>query len=165
MSSTITLTSVDQATVTETFSGALAGNPDVAFGALNESQTLTAASAPPVTKHATFEQALTAGTATIDLTALPGRTVDETIDGTGLKVQLLRVRAKSTNANVISIAKGASNGYGLDAGGAAWDVTLSPGQRARFDLDDAAPDVAAGAKDLDLAGTGAQILEVEIVLG
>jgi len=125
-------------------------------------KTLTAATTPPVTCGALFDQALTSGTATIDLTALVGANT-KTVNGTGLRVQVLRLRNPATNANPISIAKGASNGY--DGLGANFKDTLAPGAEFLRYLNDAGSDIGSGNKTLDLAGTGAQVLEVEIIMG
>jgi len=165
MSSTITVAYASTVQIVETFSGAQSGDPTATFGPYNDADTLTAATSVPVTKHADFDQALSTGTATINLQALPGKTADETIVGTGLKVQILKLRNKSTNANKITATKGASNGYGLDAAGASWTIALDPGQSALLILKDSAPDIAAGARTIDLTGTGSQVLEVEVVMG
>jgi hypothetical protein len=156
-----------KARITETLEGVFVDPADatVAFNGLDESGTLTGATTPPVTKHSEGELTLSSGTGSINLVALPGKTAEETVVGTGLKVQVLKLRNKSTNANKITVTKGASNGYSLNAAGDAWTVVLDPGQSALFLLDDAAPDVASGARLLDVTGTGAQVLEFEIVLG
>jgi len=125
-------------------------------------KTLTSATTPPVTCGALFKQALSNGAATIDLTALVGANT-KTVDGTGLRVQVLRVRNPATNANPISIAKGASNGY--DGLGANFKLTLQPGAEALVFANDAGSDIGSTNCTLDLAGTGAQVLEVEIIMG
>ena len=128
----------------------------------NKSAVLNSASTPPVTKVAAFQQALTAGAATIDLTALLG-TNGATVDGTGLKVQAVKFSNPSTNANLITVSVGAADGYEL--AGAAFSVALQPGQEIVLYGNDATPDIAAGDKDIDLAGTLAQVLDVIIVMG
>lgn len=130
--------------------------------ALNKATTLTGTTTPPATKVAAFEKALVAGAASIDLTALSG-TNGAVVDGTGLKVQAIKVVNKAANANAITISKGAANGYAL--GGADFSVTLQPGQELVMFGNDATPDVANDAKTLDLAGTGTQAAQIIIVLG
>ena len=125
-------------------------------------RVLKSDTSPPVTCGALFQQALTGGAATIDLTALDGLN-DKAVNGTGLRVQILRLRAPSSNANPITVAKGASNGY--DGFGAGFSVTLQPGAEATLLTRDAGGDIAAGNKTLDLTGTGAQALDVEIIMG
>ena len=153
-------------TVVETLTGnrpqATDAKAKVTHDILNKTKSLGAATTPPATKVAAFQKALAAGVATIDLTALVG-TNGEIVDGSGLKVQCLKVANPVTNANPISITEGAANGYA--AFGAGWKLTLSPGMEALLYGDDDAPDVAAGDKNIDLAGTGSQALDVLIVLG
>jgi hypothetical protein len=94
-------------TVTETLATNVPATPagarSVVHSAWNTSKALATGTAPPATKVAAFEQALTGGTATIDLSALLG-TNGVTVVGTGLRVQILRLRAPVTNGNPITIA-------------------------------------------------------------
>jgi hypothetical protein len=166
MSSTITATAISKINITETFVGDYVSTNDATAGfgdQLGESLTLTAGSSVPVTKHAEFQKALSTGTGTIDLTNLPGKTLDETIDGSGLKVQLVKFRNLATNANDITITFGASNPYNLL--GSDFTLTLKPGQSILMSLDEAAPDISGGAKELDISGTGSQKLECMFVMG
>jgi len=128
----------------------------------NTTKTLNGTSSPPATKVAAFEQALTGGAATIDLSALVG-TNGATVVGTGLRVQAVKFRGKSDNANPITVAKGASNGY--DGFGASFSITLDPGAEVTILPDDAGSDIGSGNKNLDVSGTGTQVLECIIVLG
>ena len=61
------------------------GDAVVVHDGWNQELLLNGASAAPVTKVAAFQQALSSGAATIDLTALTGAN-GATVDGTGLKV-------------------------------------------------------------------------------
>jgi len=146
----------------DTSAGPAAGTPKVTHATWDFKHSLSATSTPPFSKHAAFKQALTAGAATIDLTALTGFN-GEAVDGSGLKVQVLKLRNPSTNANNITITPGAANGY--DLMGAAMSLTLEPGDEVILFGLDTAPDIAAADKDLDLAGTGVQALDVEILMG
>ncbi len=164
MSATISVLRQELLSITETFSDADPGNPDVLFTTLNQALvTYTANTTVPVVKFSCGEKALASGTGTLRMTALPGRKADEIVDGTGLKVQFFWCKNKSTNANNISFTFGASNPYNLM--GSDYKVTLAPGQSNKFEGNDATPDVASGAKDIDLAGTLAQVLQYVIVLG
>ncbi|HUX17166.1 MAG TPA: hypothetical protein VMW52_11885, partial [Phycisphaerae bacterium] len=58
---------------------------------------------------------------------------------------------------------GETNGYALL--GAAFSVALLAGQEVLIYGNEATPDVASGAKVLDLVGTGVQGLDVIVVLG
>lgn len=163
--STVSVDYASTISITETFSIANSADNTILVNTYNQSGTLTASTTPPATKQATFALTLTAGSGSIDLTALPGLNANETVDGTGLKAQLLLLLNPSSNANSITVAKGASNGYGWNTAGTSWTVSLSPGQWAQFGGNDVAPDVASGARILDVTGTGSQVLNVSIVLG
>jgi hypothetical protein len=166
MSSQISASLVSSLLVLETFQGPYVSPTDATAGfgnQLAENITLNGDSSPAASEHAEFQKAMVSGAGTIDLTAMPGKTVNETINGTGLKVQMAKFRALATNANPITIVKGASNGYALL--GASMNVTLLPGQSQTLNLDGAAPTIGSGAKTLDISGTGTQVLEVELVMG
>lgn len=122
---------------------------------------LTSTTSVPATDVASFSKALSTGTGTIDLTALDG--TEATINGTGKKVQAVLFRNPSTNANAITIVEGASNGYELL--GNAWSIVLQPGQQFGAYLKDAAPDIGASAKTIDISGTGSQALDCVLVIG
>ena len=128
----------------------------------NTTSELSAATTPPVTKVAAFQQALTAGAATVDLTSLTG-TNGASVDGTGLRVQAMKLRNPSTNANAITVVEGASNGY--DGFGSTFDVTLEPGAEMVILTKDGGADISGTNKTLDLSGTASQALDMEIVLG
>lgn len=163
----IAATYVSQITVVETGEGVFLGTDNtLTTNGMNRTEGLTGSSGVPVTKYSSFRQALTAGAATIDLTSLPDYNgTPAAVTFLGLKVQMIKVRGKSDNANPITITKGASNGYGLGAAGATFTIPLEPDCEATIYLDDKAPDVAAGAKTFDLTGTGSQVLEVTLVAG
>lgn len=152
--------------VIETFTGVGVDPADdtITVNQFNETVSLGGATSPAVTKQAAFSKALSTGSATIDLTSLPGVTADETVDGTGLKVQAIKLRNPSTNANKITASKGGSNGYQLD-GATTWSLPLAPGQSALLYLDGAADTIGGTKKTIDLAGTGAQALHVQVVMG
>lgn len=137
------------------------GDKTLTFTGYNDSKTLNATSSPVATKSAVFAQALTAGAATIDLTALVG--TEGTVDGTGLKVRAVKFRGKSTNANPITITTGAANGYNLPH--ALFSYQVYPGCWVEAYFADSAQTIAAGDKNIDLAGTASQVLECVIVMG
>jgi hypothetical protein len=135
----------------------------VTFDQLNQLLSLNASSSVPVTKLASFSKALGGGTGTIDLTSMPGNTPDETVTFLNLRVQAWLLLNPSTNANAITIVKGASNGW--TGAGATFALTLQPGQWNLAYFDEDGPDVAAGVKTLDLTGTGTQTLSVQLAAG
>lgn len=164
--STISASYQSAIAVTESFSGFTdPTNNSILVNQIDESGILNASSTPPASMQSQFSIALVSGAVSIDLTALPGLNGSEAVNGTGLKVQLVKFKNPITNANKITVAKGASNGYGLDASGDSFSIPLSPGQSVMFVLDAAAPAIASGAKTFDLTGTGTQALQVAVVMG
>lgn len=163
---TIAVAFASNLTVVETLTGSYVapGDNTVTTSGLNESATYTASTTPAVTKHAAFQKTLSSGSGTIDLTALPGQTADETVTFSTLKVQFLKLRNLSTNANKIVVAKGASNGYRIDAA-TTWSIPLAPGQSILLFLDGAADTVGGSNLAIDLTGTGSQVLEVQAIAG
>lgn len=153
-------------TVDDPFVGS--GDNTVTINALNKTKSLTGATSAtagtegPVTKDANFQKALSGGAGTIDFRALPTPEAG-TIDLNGLKVQIVKFRNPNTNANPITIVEGASNGLALF--GAAFSITLQPGQEIQAYLAEAAPDVSATDKTIDLTGTASQALDVQVVAG
>lgn len=134
----------------------------VTHDGLNTNLTLNATSTPPASLHAAFKQLLTAGAASLILTALVG-TNGITVNGNGLKIRAVKFKAATSNVNPITVKFGGANPYNLF--GSAWQVVLSPGQELTAYFADAAPVIGAGANQIDLAGTGTQELDCEIVIG
>jgi hypothetical protein len=99
-------------------------------------------------------QALSAGAATLDLTASP-------VSGTGKHVMAITFEALATNANPITIAKGASSGF---AGfGATFSVVVAPGQQVTIYAAPSAAAIGSGNKALDLTGILAQSVLVSVL--
>lgn len=114
---------------------------------------------PDASAVAAVKQAMTAGAATLDLTAVPD-IQGGTVDLTGLKIRHILLYNPSDNA--ITVSEGASNGYALNGGN---DIVVGAGCRVQMDLLDTQPAVAAGDKELDLAGTGTDELWIAILAG
>lgn len=142
--------------------GPASGTPKVTHAHWDFAHSLSASSTPPFSKHVVEQKALAAGAGTIDLTATFGFN-GEAVDATGLKVQVMKLRNPSTNANSITITPGALNGY--DFCGAAFSITLEPGTEVLIYCLDTAPDVAVADCEIDLAGTLVQVLDFEALLG
>jgi len=134
----------------------------VTHSLLNKSAVFTGTSDVPVSKVAAFEKALVAGAGSIDLTALVG-TNGAAVDGTGLKVQAIKVIADADNSAAITLADGASNGYELL--GASWTIKLKAGQEIVIFGNEETPDIGGTAKVIDLTGTGTDKLQIIIVMG
>lgn len=117
-----------------------------------------------VTDGALFNTTMSGGAATIDLTSLTG-TNGRSITLLGLKVQAMKFINPSTNANNISVTKGASNGFGLGSGGTTFTFVLPPGSEVTWYANEGTPDVASGAKTIDISGTSAQVLQCAIFAG
>ena len=67
------------------------------------------------------------------------------------------------NGNPITIAAGGSNGYLLF--GTSGSQTLSPGDFMLVRRNDSLPDVDSTHKNIAITGTGAQVLDFELIAG
>src|SRR6476660_6066460 len=111
----VNATYVGGLTVVETVT---VGVPDVNTGAnaniqhdqFNKTQTLNAGTSPAATVTASFVATLSGGALTLDLTAMTG-TNGATVNANGLTPRCIVFQNPATNANPITVAKGASNGY------------------------------------------------------
>ncbi len=126
----------------------------------NSALALNANSSPPASQVAAFTQALVGGVSTIDLTNLIG--TFGTVNGTGLRVQVIKIKNSSTS-NTMTFKFGGSNPYNLL--GASWQIILPAGGEAEFFLNNGAPVVGSGAKNIDMSGTGTDSAQIIIVLG
>lgn len=161
-----TLTYVSQVQAVETIEAnvpfAAANSRVITHGLFNSSETLTGSTAVPVVVPVYTEFALSSGALTIDLRSILG-SGNSPFDLNGMKVQVVKLRCKSSNANPITISEGATNGYELLGNG--FTFQLKPSQEITMHLKDLSPDVGASAKTIDLTGTGSQVLEVAIIAG
>ena len=117
---------------------------------------------PAATKAWHSQVALSAGVLMLDLTALADAILT-TVDMTGLKLKMLHLVAPSTNANVITVAPGAVNGYTGWVGSAG--LILNPGDNVLLGPMNAGIAVDGTHKNLDLAGTGSQVLNIVALFG
>lgn len=163
----ISVTYVSTKTVVETLADTYVSSSDntVTYTGMNSSGTFDSGTvAAPCTTHAAFRKTMSGGAGTIDLTAITGGGANgATASFTGLKVQFFKFRNLSTNANSITITFGASNPYNLM--GSDFSFTLAPGQECEGYLKEQAPDVGSGAKNIDISGTSAQVLECQLIAG
>jgi len=137
-----------------------ASNPIINHTGFSSGDTINASSTVPATEVSADTWALSGGAVTIDLTSLPG-TNGTTIDATGLKVQLFKV--KNLGAAAMTFTEGASNGYALL--GASFQFILAQNQELMLYLVDSAPDVGSTDKTIDVAGTSSQTFELILVVG
>lgn len=124
--------------------------------------SLTANTGVPATTVVKFRKTLSGSTGSIDLTSLTD-VLKGSVSLSGLKVQAIKITAKSDNANDFSVTVGASNGYQLS--GSDFKVTLKAGQTVLLTGNEQTPDVGGSAKVFDLAGTSGQSIDVIIVAG
>ncbi len=161
----VTVTYAAVCTIAETLptntGSAAAATRVVTHSEYNESATLTSVTTPPVTLQASFLATLSSGTLSIDLRALTG-TNGASVDGNGLKVQVVRV--KNLGANTLTIKSGASNGHtGFFT--ATTGQIIPAGGHIQIYTNDSGDDIDATHKTWDLTGTGAQTSEWTIVMG
>ena len=159
----VSVTYAATATVVETLPNNTGSAPtatrQVTHTEYNESATLNSGSTPPATLVAEFLLTLTAGAATIDLTALTG-TNSATVDGTGLRPQVVRI--KNLGANAMTFVTGASNGHNHFT--SSGTVVRPSGHIMNFPYD-GDEDIDATHKTWGVSGTGSQTAEVTIILG
>ena len=128
-------------------------------------EQLSPDSTVPVTKYSGPEYTIAASKVEIDLTDLEGS--QGNIDGTGLKVQGLRVQMASTNTDPITIGPGDSDAYELF--GVGNELELSPGARVDFFFNETLWDVMGTSgtdpKNIKLTGTDDDVAKVELLLG
>ncbi len=145
---TVTLDSASDATITQS-------------GFNLSGVRLNSASTPAVTKSAYHDYAFTAGAVTIDLTALADA-VNVAFSGTGLKVQTVIIKNPTGNG-AITLVPGAANPYNLF--GAAFKIIIPAGSWVGAYMPEGTPDVAGGAKNIDVTGTGTETFYIGFTLG
>ena len=163
---TLQVTLQQSAIIAETITNLFVIPPQntVNFG-IQQNIQLTGTTTPPASVFAIFTQALTSGLATIDLTALPAPDGTGTVTGLGLQLQAMYLQAPATNANLITIGKGGTNGYTLD-GTTSWLMGLAPNTTyGPFYFDAGSDVVASGKKTMDMTGTGVQALNIILIFG
>lgn len=142
--------------------GLAAGDKSVTHDAFNTQKSLDDSSTPAVTKVADFKFEIAGGDAAIDLQSVTGGGVNGVaVVMDTLKVQVFRVRNPVGNAAVT--IDGGTAPYNLM--GASWQVILLAGQEMTFYGNEATPDVAIGAKDIQFVGGSGEFVDVLIIAG
>ena len=149
--------------IQEALKGMLGGDVVATRPNLGSQTEYKAGSAPPGVHLSVQELALVANEATIDLTALAGGAQD-TIDGTGLRLQVLYVCGRDSNG-ALTISEGDANPYELFGGANPIIYPAACTLPWLFQFDDKLVDIAAGAKDIELDGTGTDVFVIGIILG
>lgn len=127
-----------------------------------DSGVLTGSTTPAVSKVWSDQVQLSGGALSLDLTNLSRGSVLSALDMTGLKVQLIKIKATSTNTDTVTVVDGATNGYNI-FGSSSGSITLASGDVAMFFFDESLPDVASGAKTIDISSSDTDAL-VDIIL-
>lgn len=148
----------------ETETGTLLNATDntLTWDGLDREFTLNASTTPDIEDCALFVVTLTAGAATVDLTAMAHQ-AGVTKSATGKKVRVWKFWPATANAGNITVAKGASNGY-APLGTTLAKIIAPDGDSSDY-FKAAAGDVGAGAKNLDFSGTGTDSVLVAIGWG
>ena len=129
-------------------------------------QTHTSSTTVPVQRYSGQEYTLDgAGEAVIDLTDIEA--LQDNIDGTGMKVNFVRVKNKSTNSGTLTIGPAAANGYDLWGSGVDLDVPVGSEVSQSFNekLADISCVSGVGGYRIQLAGTAGDVIRVELGLG
>lgn len=137
-------------------------DPSIVHNGLNSTGTFDAGTTPAATEWVANEYTMSGGALTIDLTSLTG-TNGRSVSLNGLRPRLVKIKNKATNANSITIAEGASNGYPLF--GASRSVTLLPGEELQYLYSSSCTAVGSSDKTIDISGTGSQVLQMAILAG
>jgi len=141
----------------------LAASDSVTLTGFDSSYTLNSGSTPPVTDIAAYNVTMTAGAATIDLTALTGLN-GGTQSASGKKPQWIVMENLAALAqDPITIIPGASNGH--EFLGSASKIVLKTGQKFAFFGNDGQEDVDGTHKTWDISGTLSQVLRVVVAYG
>jgi hypothetical protein len=155
-------------TITRTFDTSIVGAGSAQFAFLSAPRLLNATSTPPVVDGSYLQYLLSSGAVTIDLTNLVD-VLGRALNASGYKIRGIKIQPLPTNANPITIAKGASNGY--TGFGSSFQVTL-PAPVANTPLPEflwydggAGTAVSGSVKTLDISGTGTQGIQFAIDWG
>ncbi len=136
----------------------------------NASLTLNGTSTPAITKPMISLTITISGTITLDLTAIAAVAIPATatrmVDLTGAKVVGFTLRAKSTNVAAINVAPGGSHPYPIF--GAGNDIDVPKGLQIAGCFRDVAsqlPAVSGTVKNIDISGTNADVLYIDLLTG
>jgi len=133
------------------------GQLPLAYSGFAERWSLSATSAPPVSK--VYAEEITSSK-DLDFTALV-RSIGGTINASGLKVQYVQINNLST-ANTVAVADGDANAYQLQGGESILVQAL--GSVAMF-FNDKLADVDATHKGLKITATAGQKYQILILFG
>lgn len=151
-----------QISVSETLDSAPATAGSVLNNQFDAGQrSLSPTTTPAVSKYAGWQPALVAGTLDIDLTSLPG--TQGSFSGLTKEVVAFRLKNPASNSGTITIQPGTSNGY--DILGSVGKAVIPPGGELYCYKAAGGQTVDATHKVVNLAGTGTEACDLELILG
>jgi hypothetical protein len=127
------------------------------FTAYNDSLPMLPTDTPPAALLSIYKTTIGAGF-TIDLTAAQGS--NGNVNGSGKRIQAIRVSNPSASIANVTIATGVSNGHVIPA-----SVVVPPGGEALLFYNDYGVDIDGTHKTLDVSGNAADTPEIGILLG
>lgn len=131
----------------------------------SSSGSLTASTTPAVSAAWSDRITLTAGAATIDLTALTrGNGTLAALSMSGLKVVLIKIFAATANTAVVKFTNGAANGYNI-FGAAGGDVSVPAGGMLMFYGYTGLAAVSATVKNIDVTSSDTDAIFDIIIVG
>jgi hypothetical protein len=150
-------------TVVETLTKtSLLSDKTVTHDALNTTKLMRATDTIDAEFVHSSRVAMTAGAATIDLTALTD-VEGATIVTATKRLRAIKIKPVSTNANAVTIEVGASNGYvGF---GADFSIALLANSEVMIYTANDAGAISATNKTLDITGTATQAIDIICVFG
>lgn len=105
------------------------------------------------------------GEETVDLTDLAGTQAN--VDGTGLKINGMRLRTSGDNTAAVTVGPAAVDGY--EPFGAGVSIDVPPGAEFTFRFEDQLDDISdtsgSSAKNLLLSGNADDTIYIELLLG
>jgi len=134
------------------------GQVTLSFNEFNQNETLNSSSTPPATK---FIAEKYTGTQNLDFTALARTALGDTVDASGLKLQLLLLVNLSTTDDV-TISDAAANPYSING---TDDVVVPVGGYLLMQFNDQLDDVAAGALGMDITPGAGESFQLVLVFG
>lgn len=142
----------------------LASDPAFTHAITGLSGVIDSTTAVPATKVWSDTRTLSGGTETLDLTAL-ARSPAATVDMTGLKVQLVLIKADAANTQVLTVAGAAATPYEL-FGDASGQASIPAGGAVLVYGKDGLADVSATVKSVTVSSAmAAAIYSIIIVAG
>lgn len=164
------MTGMEVFTAAEAASAASDAARTITLAGQDVNKTLDSTTTPKVEVPPVYRKVTISGTTTIDLTAAAGvalpNSATRTLDNTGKKLVGYRFSCPSTNVGSVNVANGAANPYPIF--GASKNVDVKPGQTVIGLINGVASAyvaVSATVKNLDITGTAADIVYVELYFG